>query len=1150
MITRPFVRPRPRRAVLALLASSLGLAGLAGLAPGLAQATPTGYLQLTTSQAPTNLPPNSKGTLLVMATNLGDAPISGEIVLTDKLPAGLTALAVTGSTASLPNEGLMQCMLKSSHEVSCAWKGAPRAPLTGLTMHIKVQVGSAVAAKNRVEASGAANAASEQPVVVEPEAAPFSVEKYTFIPEEEGGAEDRKAGSHPFQLTTTLGLSQTAKEEPVALARNLQFTLPPGLIGNPSATKQCSQADFNTILPGDLNLCGPDTVVGEAQVTIEEPNTFHGGPAARTVPIFNLEPALGEPARFGLLVLKDPVVLETAVRTGNDYAVVVIAKSSSELAGLISSTVSFWGYPADPRHSSDRGWACVAHGEIVNGNYSICEAQMKHEQEKPPPIKPFLSMPTSCGTSLASSVVAESWLPGAPTAKPVGFEGSSMEGCESLKLNPTIEVMPDSSSASTPTGLSVTVAAPQQESEGPGAEKLVESALRSTTVALPEGLQLSPAAAGGLLACSALQVGFTGTEERLQTNNSAFSADAVSCPEQAKVGTVEIISPDLSKEVTPSAAHPDGIEPDPLKGFVYLASQDTNPFEAPLVLYLVAQDPVSGVLVKLAGTVTPDPVTGRLTSTFENTPQVPFNSFKLHFFDGPRASQGTPARCGSYTTASSFTPWSGGAASTPSSSFAIEHGPGGGPCPTGATLPFNPALAAGSTNGQAGAFSNFSLTIGHADGDQALSGLTMKLPNGMAAMLSSVTPCPEPQAANNQCGPASLVGHSISSSGLGGEPFNLPGQVFLTGPYKGAPFGLSVVTPAVAGPFNLGFVTVRSTINVDPSSAAVTVASDPFPTIIRGVPVQLKQINVQVDRPGFQFNPTSCERMAVAGTITGAEGGAAAVSSPFQVANCAALPFGPKLTATVGAQASKANGVSFNVLVESKGLGQANIHKVELQIPESLPSRLTTIQKACRDTSFNVNPASCPEGSLIGKATIHTPVLKNPLTGPAYLVSHGNAAFPDVEFVLQGEGITLVLDGKTDIKKGITYSRFESAPDAPFTTFITELPAGPHSALGAFVAESKNYNLCGANLAMPTVITAQNGTVLKQVTNIEPLPCHGVESFQEKRAKALAKALKVCRTKYKKNKKKRTLCEKQARKKYGPVTHKKTKAKTKAKKKK
>jgi hypothetical protein len=356
--------------------------------------------------------------------------------------------------------------------------------------------------------------------------------------------------------------------------------------------------------------------------------------------------------------------------------------------------------------------------------------------------------------------------------------------------------------------------------------------------------------------------------------------------------------------------------------------------------------------------------------------------------------------------------------------------------------------------------------------------------------------------------------------------------VYLTTGYDGAPFGLLVRTHAAAGPFDLGYVNVRSRINVNPNDASVTITTDPgphgdvLPVRLKGIPAQIKDLQITVDRPGFQFNPTSCDPAQITGTITGDEGATSGVSSRFQVGGCEGLPFAPKLTASVDGQASRSNGVTFRVNVESAGLGQANIHKVDLQLPNALPSRDSTLKKACVEAVFNANPASCSPESVIGSATIHTPVLKNPLSGPAYLVSHGGAAFPDVEFILQGEGITLVLDGKTDIEKGITYSRFESAPDAPFTTFETVLPAGPHSALGAYTPAG-DYNLCNTKLVMPTVITAQNNHVIEQDTPVATLGCQGVHGSTTRKltlAQQYTKALKACSARYKHSPSKRASC--------------------------
>lgn len=1169
-------------------AAGLALLGTVGVSS--AFATPSPYWSLSSRAVPANFRPGTEGRLsdngntgpviVVTASDLGDEPISGEkvpITLTDTLPKGLTATEVAGAE-TFDSANTLTCDPPSTVPLRCTFSGTI-SPGDGVSLRIAVKVtetGEAVL-QNQVSASGGEGAGGlvvraesiDRPVKISAEEPSFGVENYELKPEEEGGTADPQAGSHPFQLTTTLALNQNAHEEPVALPRNLSFDLPPGLIGDPKATQQCTEGQFDAIIEGvfgqsrPINGCPANTAVGIAEVEIDEPHTYHSEPAQLTVPVFNLEPAQGEPARFGFDPLKVPIVLDTSVRTGKNYSVVVTAKNTPQIAGLISSKVTIWGVPASTSHNSLRGWACAG---VRFGFPSCTEQQHNEEEEGPMPEKPFLSLPTSCGTPLRAPMEAQSWVPGAALVGPYeskfaeSAEGSEgLQGCESegLKFEPGLigEVpsgeeaplpgveLPETQSGSTPAAFTVRISVPQPET----ASGLAESAVKSTTVALPPGMQLNPAAANRLVACSVLDVGFTGFEEGVpesaQTENDHFTEGPAACPDAAKVGAVRIKSPDLTNELT---------------GAVYLAAQDTNPFGPPLVLYLIAEDPVSGVRVKLAGTTTPNEQTGQLFSTFEDTPEVPFEHLTLSFFGGGGASLSTPPLCGSYAATASFVPWSGQAAHPSSASFNITSGPGGGGCATN-PLPFSPSFNADPTNVQAGTFTGFPLTIYRPDGDQGLTGITVHLPEGVAAMLSSVMPCPIEQADLAQCEPESLVGHSTTLTGLGSEPYSLGGSVYLTTGFDNAPFGLSVATPAVAGPFNLGTVIANSTIQVNPTTAAVTVTAvqshlldagggitelgSPLPTIVKGVPVQLKAISVRVDRPNFQFNPTSCNAMSTSATLTGAEGAVAPVSSPFQVANCASLPFHPKLTASVAAQGSKANGVSFTVKVTSSGLGVAGIAKVDLAIPAVLPSRLTTIQKACPEAVFAANPATCDEGSVIGKGIIHTPVLKNPLSGPAYLVSHGNAAFPDVEFLLQGEGITLLLDGKTDIKKGITYSRFESNPDAPFTTFETQLPAGPHSALTDVVPTSKNYNLCGTSLQIPLEMTGQNGAFFKETTNVAIIGCQSVKAFKASRAQRLAKALAACKKKYRHSKKKRVACEKQAHRKYGPKTAAKSKKK-------
>jgi hypothetical protein len=518
----------------------------------------------------------------------------------------------------------------------------------------------------------------------------------------------------------------------------------------------------------------------------------------------------------------------------------------------------------------------------------------------------------------------------------------------------------------------------------------------------------------------------------------------------------------------------------PLQGALYLAEQEANPFGSLVALYLVVEG--SGVLVKRAGEVHLNPQTGQISVTFENNPQVPLSEIKVDTFQDPHSSLMNPSSCGEYALASNMTGWNGGVA-TPSSTspsnepFSVTEG-----CSHG----FSPSFSAGTLNGQAGTFSPVSVTFSREDGEQRFADTSVEVPQGLSAILRGVQRCPEPQASNGTCGPESEIGHATVAVGPGPEPFYAPGNVFFTGPYGGAPFGLSVVARAKAGPFDLGTVVVRARLSVDQHTAQVTVTPDgtgPYaiPTILKGIPLDLRLANVRIDRPGFTFNPTNCSRLAVSGVMSSTSGTTVPVSSPFQATGCSKLVFKPTFTVSTQARTSKADGASLTVKITKKE-GEANLHKADLQLPVALPARLTTLQKACTEAQFNANPAKCPPASVIGTAKVITPQLEVPVMGPAILVSHGGAAFPDVEFVLQGEGITLIVDGATDIKKGITYSRFETAPDAPFTSFETRLPEGPYSVLATNIPAKAKGSLCGQSLTIPTTLVGQNEAQLNQST--------------------------------------------------------------------
>ncbi|HEY2142299.1 MAG TPA: hypothetical protein VGG98_09605 [Solirubrobacteraceae bacterium] len=1073
---------------------------------------------------PAVLPPGGEGTIQLQAVNLGDAPTAGAVTLSDVLPPNFSVVeeevepgvfrpqvsffvprlrGFVGDIGSAGNYAVFNLCSASASTFSCTldqsvmelFEGAlgnpglkELAPFENLEIQVKVKAGPGAVSggENRVSVSGGGipDASVARPVQIGIAPPVFGVEDFSLVPEEEGGRVDAQAGSHPFQLTTTFSLNQTASPfKPPALPRNLQFKLPPGMLANVNAIPQCSDQDFSAVITPGANLCPRSSVIGVASITIDEPISL--GLTTVPVPLFNLTPGPGEPARFGFEYAKAPVVLDTSVRTGSDYGVTVSVSNITELANFLSSTVTFWGVPGDPRHDEARGWGCLVRGK--NNPAPLEQFDCPPSSEPNPP--PFLTLPTSCALPFAASVTGSSW--GTPT-NPGGVELAtgehgeyslmdeferplSLTGCDQLRFGPLIEVAPDVQSASTPTGLTVHVRVPQEVNEN--ALGVASSSVKDITVALPEGVSVSPAGADGLEACSEAQVGFQ--REEAPGGRDLFNESRPSCPDASKIGSVEIASPLL-----PSTQH--------LRGSVYLATAapfgetGKNPFDSLIAMYIVAEDPVSGVLVKLPGQATLDETTGRLTATFKNNPQLPFEDAELHFFGGSRAPLATPSHCGAYTTDASFGPWSGGDPVASSSTFQVTNGPGGGPCP--GILPFAPSLVAGTTNINAGAFSALTTTIGREDGNQNIQTVQLHMPPGLSGILAGVPLCPEAQANAGTCGQASLIGHTVVSVGLGGEPFSVTGgEVFLTGKYGGAPFGLSIVNPAKAGPFDLGKVVVRARIEVDPHTAQLTVTTAEIPHILKGIPLQIKHVNVTIDRPGFTFNPTNCDPMVLTGTIGSVEGASAAVAVPFQVTNCATLKFAPKFQVSTSGRTSRAKGASLTARLSYPSAPQgtqANIKSVKVDLPKQLPSRLTTLQKACTNAQFEANPAGCPVASKIGTATVTTPLLPVPLTGPVIFVSHGGEAFPSLTIVLQGYGVTVDLVGATFIsKQGITSTTFKTVPDVPFNTFQLTLPQGKYSALAA------NGNLCKSSLAMPTSFVAQNGAQIHQSTKVAVTGC-------------------------------------------------------------
>src|SRR4029077_1431134 len=762
----------------------------------------------------------------------------------------------------------------------------------------------------------------------------------------------------------TTSVPRVRPDDTDANPRDIRTELPAGLIGNPEATPKCTS--YN-VAHAD---CSGATQVGILKV-------FTAGGGAAESPIYNLVPPAALAAQFGARFNGFVTAhIDAKVRTGDDYGVTSDALYISAAEGLVGASVTLWGVPAEASHDPER----------------YCPASDNFNEARPcpsgAPLVPFLTNPTSCSGALTSRLAVDSWQePGMFVKASAEMPGTT--GCDEPNFNPSIKVQPESGSTDTPTALKIELEVPQNQNP----VGLAEADLKDAVVTLPEGMTVNPSSANGLGACSPAQIELHGPEP-------------AACPDASKIGKVEIKTPLLDH---------------PLTGSIYLATPYENPFGSLLAIYIAVYDPISGVVVKRAGHVETNPVTGRLTTRFDQNPQLPFEDLKVELFGGPRASLKTPDSCGLFTTSTDMTPWTSpaGADATPSSAFSIDQGCG--------AHGFAPSFTAGTSSNQAGAYSPFTMTLSRSDQDQAFSGVTLQTPPGLLGALKTVPLCGEPQAAQGTCSSVSQIGHTTVGAGVGNEPVFLPQNgrqedpVYLTGPYHGAPFGLSIVEHAEAGPFNLGPedgkpIIVRAAISVDPHTAQITVTSDELPHILQGIPLQVRTINVVIDRAGFMFNPTNCSPLTVNGTVTSTQNASAGVSSPFDAANCAALPFKPGFAASTAGKTSKANGASLTVKVTSKGgpqtgCGESNIAKVRVTLPKQLPARLTTLQKACTEAQFNTNPAGCPEASLVGTATAITPVLANPVSGPAYLVSHGGAAFPDLVFILQGEGIVLYLDG-------------------------------------------------------------------------------------------------------------------------------------------
>ncbi len=922
----------------------------------------------------------------------------------------------------------------------------------------------------------------------------------------EPGPIDVQAGSHPWAVKASFLLNahegQSGALVPDGDAKDVFVELPPGLVGDATVVPQCSIDEFETqpdVHSGTSTYALSGASCPEStQVGVDDIRLLAGGSLGNLwFDAYNLVPPPGSPAQFGLSPFRFPVIFRPTVRTGSDYGLTIAAKNITEFERFGGNTVIFWGVPADHSHDPLRGECLSFFGTFprpVQVESSLGSGEfIDRSCPTDGAAQPFLTLPVECSGPLSVWFSADSWehpgaykADGSPDYSDPNWVRSeakmpALTGCERPKFTPTLSVAADTSAADTPAGLTVDVKNAQEgllNSSG-----VAGAAFREATVSLPVGMSINPGQAAGLQACQADQDGLGSEAEP-------------SCPAASRVGSVQITSPLLR---------------DDLKGGVFVLQ--SNP---PNLQLLIAASG-DGVSVKLRANVHLDEYSGQLTTTLRDLPPLPVSDFKLSFSGGAQAALVTPLTCGRYKTNALFVP-----STTPfmssfsySNSFSVETGPGGGACSS--VVPFAPALTAGGTTDQAGGYTSFSLLLQRGDGQQRISSLQFKTPPGLSGMISNVPLCPEPQAAQGACSAASQIGHTVVMAGPGPYPLVVPqpGQpaapIYLTGSYRGSPYGLSIAVPVIAGPFDLGTRVVRASIAVDPHTAQLTITTDPtgpysIPSILDGIPTDLRTINAVIDRPHFMFNPTNCNPSNFSGTATSTQGSSAGISSRFQVGSCRSLAFKPSFKVSTSGRTSRRNGASLAVSIQypniapgaNQASSQSNIASVKVDLPKQLPSRLTTLQKACLASRFEANPASCPSASLVGHATVHTPILPVPLTGPAYFVSHGGEAFPSLIVVLQGYGVRVDLVGSTFISRaGITSSTFKKVPDVPFTSFRLTLPTGPFSALTA------NGNLCASKLAMPTAFTAQDGAVIHQSTSISVTNCpagHTGKAASRKRA--------------------------------------------------
>jgi hypothetical protein len=1071
-------------------AALCGVALLILAAPGEASASAAAGWSLDSVAVPTNFAPGPGGqnSFQVNAMNIGGAPTDGSTLrLVDRLPEGVTVESVElslNTETGVADFGPALCESDDSGTspvVTCtispvvvgAWEPTVVRPGESLVMvvFVRADAGTSGPLTNTVTLEGGGVPPQSTEGQNEASAVPATTGLSEFRAQavSETGAVLTQAGAHPFQYVTTYAVN-TEPGPPTGApfrpaggdVKDVEVALPPGLVGNPTAVSTCGHSEFLEQVALDRpsgngqnfrNGCPSGSVVGFIAI-----RQLEGIRSPAVEPIYELEPPLGMPAQLAFQVVGAPFFIDTKVRTAGDYGITAFLPNLAQVKRASSATVVLWGVPAAAAHDAIRG-------DCLNENPSGKEGVSSGACPASITPRPFLTNSTACAGTQATTFSFDTWSLGA-FASATSFAPPNT-GCGSVPFAASLSARPQTTVADSPTGLAVDL-----HVEGDEAPNGVAAAhLRDAEVSLPAGLTVNPSSAVGLGACSPDQVGLTSA---MGSGGASFSAEPARCPDDSKLGTVEIDTPLLDH---------------PVDGAIYLASQGQNPFGSLLALYIAADDPRTGVVVKLAGQVEADPTTGQLTARFANNPQLPFEDLEVHFFEGPAAALRTPATCGRYTTTSDLRPWSApgsGPDATPSSSFAVGSAPGGPCAVTEAAQPNSPSFEAGTERPLAGAFSPFVLRLSRGDGSQQLRQLDLNLPKGLLGKLARIPYCPDAalaaaergsgrrELAQPSCPTASEVGGVTVGAGAGPRPLLVHGAVYLAGPYRGAPLSLAVITPAVAGPFDLGTVVVRAAISVDPRSAQISVRTDPFPTVLQGIPLDLRSLEVALGRADFTLNPTSCASAAITGTVTSPAGTTAAVDDRFGIVGCRELGFSPKLSLRLSGGTTRAKDPALHAVLTQPG-GQTNIGRVAVTLPPTLFIDQRHIDNPCTRVQFAAS--RCPAASILGHARAYTPLLDKPIEGPViFRANGGERKLPDMVAVLNGQ-IQVELVGYINAasgrggKPGGVRTTFAQVPDAPVSRFVLDLKGGAKGLL------QNSVNLCRSTSRFRAALRGQNGAL-------------------------------------------------------------------------